>query len=129
MKYILITQEDFNKTNKALSEAFGVEYEFISVGDQQFEINSNYAPSWNKGKKGLQVPWNKGIPNTAGNQVKSQEMKDRISKTLMGHPVSEETRKKMSDKKKGKKLSIEHKKKLSEKMKLFRANKKLLTNT
>ena len=80
---------------------------------------------WNKGKKGLQVAWNKGMPM-------SEESKQKLSKTfkckggawnkgLSGvQKCSEETRKKISEAKKGqpspnkgKKLSEAQKRKMS----------------
>jgi hypothetical protein len=56
---------------------------------------------WNKGKKGLQVAWNKGIPQ-------SKETKERMSKSLKGLPAwnkgktwSKEVREKISKATKG----------------------------
>jgi len=52
-----------------------------------------------------------------GNQiVMTQEMKDKISKTLMGHYVSLETRKKIAKILTGKKATLETKNKLSERI-------------
>lgn len=58
---------------------------------------------WNKGKKGLQTAWNKGIKNFLG---RPHPNKDR--------PMSEEQKIKISNSQKGKILSEEHKKKISE---------------
>lgn len=65
---------------------------------------------WNKGKKGVQVAWNKGLQfseETKKKMSKAQqgktmpeEQKIKISKTLKGRIVSEETKKKMSESRK-----------------------------
>lgn len=102
MNIYVLTQKQFDKTNKALSEYFGVPYVFIENGDMKIECEE--IVPWNKGKKGLQVAWNKGITGTKGKPV-SEEKKKQISKKLMGHSVSKETRKKMSQKKLGKEPS------------------------
>lgn len=72
---------------------------------------------WNKGKKGCQVAWNKGIPY-------SEEVKKKISdsaKKRERKPMSEETKRKISEAKKGKPngnkgkpKSLEHRKHISE---------------
>jgi len=67
-------------------------------------------PSWNKGLKGVQVAWNKGMSH-------SDETRKKISDAHKGKIVSDEFRKKMSKIHKGKKLSDEHKKKIGEKQK------------
>ncbi len=63
-------------------------------------------PAWNKGLKGAQVAWNKGIPM-------SEEMKKRISESEKGKIIPEEARKKMSKAGKGRIFSEEHKRKIS----------------
>jgi len=45
--------------------------------------------AWNKGKKGVQVPWNKGIPC-------AEDMKEHLRHKLLGTPQSDETRVKRS---------------------------------
>jgi hypothetical protein len=53
MKYILITQEDFNRINISLSKYFDVEYNYLKVGDQVFEcIESSFGGKPN-GQKGM----------------------------------------------------------------------------
>jgi hypothetical protein len=99
MNIYTVTQKNFNKTNEALSLALGVEYTFIEIDET--DMCFQQVIPWNKGKKGLQVAWNKGLTGTKGKPV-SQEKRDAISKKLMGHSVSDETRKKMSEKKRGK---------------------------
>jgi hypothetical protein len=102
MSIYKLTKEEQRIVDINLCKHFNIEYTLKEYGDIYFECLSQPIEPWNKGKKGLQVPWNKGIKGTSGNQKKSEEMKKRISKTLMGHPVSEETRRKMSLKKIGK---------------------------
>jgi len=53
-------------------------------------------PTWNKGKKGSQVAWNKGLTKETDERVK------KYSDTKIGHDVSEEARTKISKTKKQK---------------------------
>lgn len=48
---------------------------------------------WNKGKTGLQTAWNKG--KKIGNR--SQQTKDKLSKSLSGRTLSEEHRRKIGE--------------------------------
>lgn len=60
---------------------------------------------WNKGKKGCQVAWNKGV------SMWTEEQRKQIGKANKGvkrGPPSEETRRKISEAKKGKKRTPEH---------------------
>ena len=52
-------------------------------------------PTWNKGKKGVQIPWNKGLTKETDRRVK------QYSDAKMGHEVSKETKEKISNSKKG----------------------------
>lgn len=65
---------------------------------------------WIKGKRGVFVAWNKGIPL-------SDERKKQISKVHKGKILSEETKRKMSESHKGIQFSEERKRKISERMK------------
>lgn len=65
---------------------------------------------WNKGKKGVQVAWNKGVSPSDETRQKmgdshrgvpnTPEQKAKISKTLKGRVMSKETRNKMSESRK-----------------------------
>jgi len=66
---------------------------------------------WNKGKKGIQVPWNKGFTKETSERVA------KISKTKTGHTVSELTRSKIRNKLTGRSLSNEHKETIRKSMK------------
>ena len=83
---------------------------------------SNCNAPWNKGKTGVyaeealkkmsdahkrKIPWNKGIP-------RSDETKQKISKTKRGTKVSEKTKRIMSKIHSGRKLTIEWREKMSE---------------
>lgn len=74
---------------------------------------------WNKGKKGVQVAWNKGM-KTGSFAERTEEWKRKIGEANKGKTHSEETKRKLSEASKGnqnckgKKLSEEHKKRLSE---------------
>jgi len=62
---------------------------------------------YNKGKKGLQIAWNKGIPRTETEKINiseslkgrhlSEEHKRRMSKANLGRYHSEETKRKISE--------------------------------
>ena len=67
-------------------------------------------PIWNKGKKGLQVGWNKGIP-------RSEETRRKISESLTGRklkPFTEEHKAKIGAKHKGKKYGEATRQKIRE---------------
>jgi len=107
--------------------------------------------TWNKGLKGVQVAWNKGLPmkdetkeklriiNTGKKlteeqknkisislkgRIKTEEHLRNISKALKGKKFSEEIRKKLSESHKGIKQTIESRKKRSESLKKFYKTKK-----
>jgi hypothetical protein len=52
MSIYKLTQKEFDKTNRSLSEALDVKYQHIQVGDQEFECFD----------QGNVVPWNKDRP-------------------------------------------------------------------
>ena len=64
-------------------------------------------PIWNKGKKGLQIAWNKG-------RQLSEEHKRKVSESHKGKHHIEETKRKMSESRKGIFFSEEHRRKISE---------------
>jgi hypothetical protein len=55
---------------------------------------------WNKGKKGLQTAWNKGITGTVTNPM-AEETKQKLREKNLGKKKSEETKLKMSKNMKG----------------------------
>lgn len=74
---------------------------------------------WNKGKKGVQVPWNRGVSpsketiekikkNHKGSIGKkwTSEHKEKTRKKLLGHAVSKETRQKLSILNKGEQSNL-----------------------
>lgn len=84
------------------------------------EIKKGIVP-WNKGKKGLQTAWNKGISMTEEQKKKLSEAHKGKKNPNYGKHHSEETRKKLSEAKIGEKnpnygkhLSEETRKKISE---------------
>lgn len=79
--------------------------------------NKQKVPPWNKGLKGVQVAWNKGVPC-------SPEIKKRLSDINKGKTLSLETKIKISEALKGRETSKEHRRKLSEASKRFHALKR-----
>jgi hypothetical protein len=63
-----ITQEQFDHTNKLLSDLFKMKYQYIYVGDHSFHLYENKTVPWNKGR-----PW-------------SKEEKKVISQSRKGQP-------------------------------------------
>lgn len=57
-------------------------------------------PPWNKGLKGAQVAWNKGIPTGVG-KILSEETKEKLRHYNLGKKKSDETKEKMSKNMKG----------------------------
>jgi len=81
-------------------------FSFSEESKKKMSASAIGKPSWNKGKKGLQVAWNKGQPM-------SDEQKKKISIAKIGKTVSEETKRKMSIAHTGITHSEETKKKLA----------------
>ncbi len=86
---------------------------------------------WNKGKKGVQVTWNKGV-KTGAFAKRTDEWNRKIAESNKGRKLSEETKRKISEfnkgkesKLKGRKLSEETKRKISE----FNKGRKLSEET
>ena len=52
MNIYIVTQEQFDKTNKALSECFGVPYVYIETGDVEIEYEHNGWGGKTKGTTG-----------------------------------------------------------------------------
>lgn len=76
-----ITQEQFDITNKSLSEIFDVEYQYIYTGDQEFHcFHNNRITSWNKGINGKD--------SHRYGQKFSEESKQKMSLRKKGTPKS-----------------------------------------
>lgn len=105
-----LSKEDFDKTNKAMCLALGIDYEYISVEDQEFEVSNIGRGGKTKGTTGYKY---------------TEEQKKNIRNSLKGKsypkpPHTEESKRKISKAKKGMKLSDETKMKMS----ITRKNKK-----
>jgi hypothetical protein len=68
---------------------------------------------WNKGKKGVQVTWNKGV-KTGAFAKRTDEWNRKIAESNKVRKLSEETKRKISESNKGRTISEEHKRKLYE---------------
>jgi len=76
-----------NKNNKRITSSYMFDAVKRNLKDTQYPWLRNLEP-WNKGKKGLQVPWNKGIktgPATEERKKKSSETLKKKYKTLEHH--------------------------------------------
>jgi hypothetical protein len=73
---------------ESLAEALGIDNVFIEDDTfyPEFDDNGCFVP-WNKGKKGLQEAWNKGIPMS---EDAKNKMGPKVSKALKGVPKSED---------------------------------------
>lgn len=92
---------------------------------------------WNKGKKGLQTAWNKGLTKETDTRVKkysenkkgkklSEDQRDKIRKSKLGikqGPLSEEHKRKISEANKGKKRRPKSKKEKQHLSNLLRGRK------
>jgi hypothetical protein len=98
-----ITQEDFDKTNKALSEALDVEYSYIEVGTTYFNTTNGSRKVSTKGTTGFKFT----------DESKQKMSSSHKGKTYrLGTKHSEESKKRISEACKGRKLTEEHKQKL-----------------
>lgn len=101
------SQENYDIFNERLSNILDTKYIPHSLVEDEntFTPDTSIIP-WNKGIKGQQKAWNKGLTKDTDNRIRSkpvsEDKKKRISEKLKGHTVSAETRIKMSDAKKGK---------------------------
>lgn len=121
MNIYIVTQEQFDKTNKALSECFGVPYVYIETGDVEIEYEHNGWGGKTKGttgyryteeqKKAMSV-CRKGKSNGLLGKKLSEEHKQKISESKKGSKWSEETREKMIPLRKNQKHSEETKEKM-----------------
>lgn len=66
--------------------------EFCKNLPDEKPVNTKVKP-WNKGKKGLQVAWNKGLKMPK----ESLETRERKSKSLTGRTLSEEHKRKIGE--------------------------------
>jgi len=135
MNIYILTQEQFDKTNKALSDYFGVEYTHIDVGDQKFEYDRNGWGGKTKGTTGLKYTEDqrksmsisrKGKPNGLLGKKLSEEHKQKISESKKGSKWSEETRKKLTESRKKQRHTEESKQKMREIALKREENKRLL---
>lgn len=116
-----LTNEDFDKLNKALSEALDVEYQYMYVGDQYFEYTNNGRGGATKGTTGYKytAEQRKNISDSLkGKKIwlgkkHTEETKQKMSRDRKGVKLSEETKEKMKlDGRKGRKHSEETKQKM-----------------
>ena len=115
-----LTNEDFDKLNKHLSQAFDVKYAYIDAGDEHFEYIRSGRGGATKGTTGYKFTdeQRKNISNSIkGNNNRlgskhSNETKKLLSEQKKGKKASEETKAKMSAVRKGVKRSEEFKQKM-----------------
>ena len=70
--------------------------------------------AWNKGKKGVQEAWNKGLKNEYHTGPRSVEFCQKLREANLGKHPTEETKQKIKAALTGRKHSEETKKKISE---------------
>ena len=104
-------ENTWNIFSKNMANIFDVEY--TPTPPPEFNIKQSFiVPPWNKGLKGVQVPWNLGIPHSDETKKKiglihkgktiSQGIREKTSKTLKGVKKRPEQGQKISSHKKGK---------------------------
>ena len=103
-----------NSNFTALDECFGLDsstsnFIFDDTDVTEFEIEIT---PWNKGKKGVQTAWNKGI-KTGAFAERTEEWNSKIGKSNKGRIITEDHRKKISISKIGSKHTDETKKRMS----------------
>jgi hypothetical protein len=62
-----ITQKQFDRTNRLLSDLFDMEYQYIYVENQNFDCYGNKIIPWNKGR-----PWSKEEKKVISQSRKNQ---------------------------------------------------------
>jgi len=67
-----------NKNNKRITSSYMFDAVKRNLKDTQYPWLRNLEP-WNKGKKGLQVPWNKGIETVKEECPHCNKMVDRLN--------------------------------------------------
>ena len=105
MSIYYITQEDFDKTNKAMSKALDMEYNFIETETREFLITRVGRGGATKGTTGFKF-------SEESKQKMSLQRKGKNHRT--GTKMSEESKRKISLSKIGKKLSLETKEKMKQ---------------
>lgn len=116
-----LTQEEFNKTNKALSEALDVEFLPIEIDTQIFECYDNGWGGKTVGTTGYiyteEQRKNISLSLTGRKRpgrILSEKHKENIKNSKIGKKLSHECRQKMSETRKNKKHSEESKQKMRE---------------
>lgn len=118
-----ITTEQFDKTNKSLSDALNMDYQYIDYQTTTFEIESVGRGGKTIGTTGYKFTEEqkkrmsisrKGKPNGLLGRKLSEETKLKISESKKGSKWSEETRIKMAKSRKNQKHSEETKQKMRE---------------
>jgi hypothetical protein len=100
---LIESEKDFDKTNKAMSKALNMEYNFIKTETQEFEITRIGRGGATKGTTGFKF-------SEESKQKMSLKRKGKNYRT--GTKMSEETKRKISSTKLGKKLSLETREKM-----------------
>ena len=134
MNIYTLTQEQFDKTNKALTEFFDIPYTHLEVGEQEIVCKHNGWGGKTKGTTGYKYTEEQRKNISASLKGKkiwlgknhTEETKKKISESKKGSKWSEETRKKMTQNRKKRKHSEESKQKMRELALKREENKRLL---
>lgn len=121
MNTFKITQEQFDATNKCLSDLFDVPYNYIKFEDEIIFTHNGWGGK-TMGTTGYKYTeeQKKNISNSLkGKKIwlgkkHTEETKQKISKSQSGKKWSEETRKKLTEKRKNQRHSEESKQKMRE---------------